>query len=69
MRFERYSEAAAHLKNKGLELNYINWDEREYWWFNDGTDSLLDHSATITQIARGVWYVSDFTNGSIPLTA
>ena len=53
MQFDRYPEAAAYLKNKGMELNYINWEEREYWWHNDGTDALKDHTATITQIVRG----------------
>ena len=69
MQFDRYPEAAAYLKNKGMELNYINWEEREYWWHNDGTDALKDHTATITQIARGVWHVSDFSDCRKVLTS
>ena len=56
--FASKSEAAKVLKALGLKKNYSNRG-REYWWKNDGTDTLLDHSATITK-TDNQFYVSNF---------
>lgn len=52
------SEATKFLKALGLKKNY-SYRGREYWWKGDGTDTLLDHSATIDKIG-GMFYISNF---------
>lgn len=56
--FNSKTEATKFLKGLGLTKNYSSLD-REYWWKGDGTDALLDHSATITRIGRQ-FYVANF---------
>jgi hypothetical protein len=54
-----HAEARTILRNKGLTLNY-ELEDRQYWWFGNGKDVFLDHSATITEI-DGEIFISDFT--------
>jgi hypothetical protein len=60
MKFTTRKEAAAFLKAKGLKPNKSS-GTREYWWFGDGTDVFLDHSATLTGNAPSI-LLSDFTS-------
>ena len=61
------AEAEKILFEKGLTRNTEaygfdhGFGRREYWHFGDGTDVFLDHSATITPINTGEYYISDFT--------
>ena len=54
MEFPTREAAATFLTAKGLKKNYANGG-REYWWFIEGTNALLDHSATITRIGGTFW--------------
>jgi len=56
--FNSKPEATKFLMGLGLTKNYSSRG-REYWWKGDGTDALLDHSATITKIGQQ-FYVSNF---------
>lgn len=49
--FARREEAVAVVEKLGMKFNYSSmFDGREYWHYGDGTDALLDHSATIHEI-------------------
>lgn len=60
MKFNTRNEAVKILKEKGLR-RMTSRANREYWAFDDGSDSMLDHSATITKMSDG-YHVSDFTH-------
>jgi len=57
-KFATKSEATTFLKALGLKKNY-SMRGREYWWKGDGSDTLLDHSATIDKIG-GIFYIANF---------
>ena len=57
--FTTRSKANAELKALGMKKNYT-CDGRQYWHYGDGSDGLIDHSATITGCGCGKVAVSIF---------
>lgn len=55
--------ARAKLRSLGLRPNNaarsIDHPNRSYWWFGDGSDALLDHSATLDKIGKK-YYVAGY---------
>ena len=58
LQFNTKSEATQFLKSLGLKKNYSNRG-REYWWKGDGSDTLLDHSATLQKLG-GEFFVCNY---------
>lgn len=51
--------ATAQLKAEGLKLNFSSGG-RAYYWRGDGTDRMVDHSATLTKCGNTFivcWYL------------
>lgn len=57
--FPSLASARNALRALGLKHNPECRSDHEGWWFGDGTDALVDHSATITHIS-GVYYVAGY---------
>jgi hypothetical protein len=65
-KFSTRAAARSLLLRQGMMLNYASplADlDREYWWYTDGPNAMLDHSATITRIGQ-TYHVTDFSGRS-----